>query len=117
MRRFWLLLLLVVLPVQVSWAAIHHCDDTASGVAAVLAGAPQATGDHGLPASDEAPAAEKTGQNTPSAHPCHGLHELMGQGTPSSLEAADETVLASSQPVFRPSPISPRHERPQWAAA
>lgn len=118
MRRFWLLLLLIVLPVQVSWAAIHHCDDTVSGVAAVLAGAPKAAGDHALPASDdEAIATDASAQNAPSAHPCHGLHELMGHGTQSSIETAKETVLASSQPVFRPSILASRHERPQWAAA
>ena len=117
MHRFWLLLLLFVLPVQMSWAAIHHCDDTASEVAVVLAAAAEATGDSAVAPSDEAVAADASAKNAPSAHPCHGLHEIMGHATQSVVEAAKEMVLAGSQPIFRPSALASRHERPQWAAA
>lgn len=112
MRRFWLLLLLMVLPVQMSWAAIHHCDDTPRPV-----GVAQAA-DHAVAdAPDGQRPADGSVTNAPSAHACHGLHELMNQPVDVFAGPTAATVVASAQPPFCASVIASRRDRPQWAAA
>lgn len=116
MRRFWLLLLLMVLPVQMSWAAIHHCDDTPRrGGSPVTANqsADYAVAD----ASDDQDRADAPVKKVPSAHACHGLHELMTHPVQVFVEPTAETALASAAPAFCPSVTASRRERPQWAAA
>lgn len=118
MRRFWLfLLVLMVLPVQMSWAAIHYCDDGAPVSAAVLAVASEAAGYIAAIPSDDRRQADAPVKKAPSAHSCHGLHELMAHAVEALIEPAKEMALASSEPVFRPSAVASRRDRPQWPAA
>ena len=117
MRQFWLLLLLMVLPVQMSWAAIHHCDDTTAESAAVLAVAFQTQDGAAASHSDEQGSTDTSAKNSPSAHPCHGLHQLMAHAPKVIAEATKAKVLASPEPLFCPSVLASRRERPQWSAA
>lgn len=118
MRRFWLLLLLMVLPVQMSWAAMHHCDDTPAAGASVLVVASQG-GDSVAadPSDDQRRSADELGKTTPSAHACDGLHEIMAFPAAVFLAPAPEAVLPNSRPVFRPRVIASRLDRPRWSAA
>lgn len=117
MRRFWLLLLLMVLPVQMSWAAIHHCDDTTAESAVVLGVAFQTQEHAAARHSDDQGAADTSAKKSPSAHPCHGLHQLMAHVPQLLSDATEAMALASPEPLFCPSAVVSRRERPQWAAA
>lgn len=118
MRRVWLLLLVFVLPLQMSWAATHFCDDERSGAQAVVGAE---LGDH----LHEATAAEQSDPQAGkiadtccgAAHACHGLHHLVGQAEPEFVAgSSSEIPVASGAAPPSAEPIS-RVERPKWSAA
>lgn len=121
MRRFWLLLLVFVLPLQMSWAATHFCDDDFVPVAAAFADAEQ--GAHQYAKAYEAGEksdGQKSDQLTDccsAAHGCHGLHHLMAQAEASLPSAGSAAIV-----VLRDTPstcgyVATRVERPKWLAA
>jgi hypothetical protein len=114
-KRFWLLLLAFVMPLQMSWAAIHFCDDAA---ALVHAGSSHEASAASPVQSDAGDAGDVLGDACcTAAHGCHGLHSLIGQEAPEFfLPAFTSTPADFQQPVAR-SPFAERHERPQWLAA
>lgn len=116
MRRFWLLLLLMVLSTQMSWAAVHRCDDTAASEAVLTV--PLQAGDYVTEGPlDDQRDAETPAKKSPSAHPCHGVHELMAHVPQVLVEPANESALLSAEPFFRPAIFASRRDRPRWLAA
>lgn len=118
MRRWLLLLLAFVLPLQMSWAAVHVCHDE---LATVLAHAQAAESDHAI-ALDVSKADLEDGEQFSdaccgAAHSCHGLHHLMGHACPQfTAQPSSQINLSSgaSPPLSLP---SARVERPKWLAA
>lgn len=117
MRRLGLFLLVFVLTLQMSWAAVHYCDDTREVAHAMTAD--EAGHVHEAEADDQADVnAEKIADACcGAAHGCHGLHHLMGQADP---EFAAMTSSLGSPPSGTGPPLSGAHtriERPNWLAA
>lgn len=122
MKRFWLLLLAFVLPLQMSWAAVHFCD-TGMPHAAAASGSAGATQDHAQQAAEPVDAEAAKAAQVPAdaccsaSHGCHVLHSLVAPHEPSTgvvmpaagLFGHDEHPAASGFPT--------RLERPQWSAA
>lgn len=118
MRRFLLLLLAFVLPLQMSWAATHFCDDEKL-VARAVAAAEQ--GGHALDAAGEEQSDAKAEKIADAccgaAHGCHGLHHLMGHADSTSAQAAAIQMPAPSGAAPPLSDARSRIERPNWSAA
>lgn len=118
MTRFWLLLLVLVLPAQMSWAAVHYCGDEGAGVS----GAVVAQLQHAY-LTDATHAPKERGSNLPvdtccvAAHACHGLDSALDQ--PDVLLASMVTPAAVFVRHVAPTgrDFASRHERPQWLAA
>lgn len=118
MRRFWLLLLIVVLPLQMSWAAVHLCD----GEAAAIATAAPKAGDQ-LAHSHDSQATQSQGAEIltdaccGAVHGCHGLHNLMAQAAPAVAVVPSRGLLTALDERMAQRQFADRHERPQWLAA
>lgn len=118
MRRFWLLLLVMVLPLQMSWAAIHYCNDDLGGAGSSVVTSAQpskAAGD--IATANEQRPEGSFGAEAPCTCPCHGVHELPPYAAVRIPEAAATSVLNHSQQRLHPLPFASRHDRPQWSAA
>jgi hypothetical protein len=117
MKRFWLLLLAFVLPLQMSWAAVHFCDDTpvAAAASAVEGHAHQAGEHHAQPEQGAKTAAADA--CCIAAHGCHGLHSLMAQEAPVSKAVSTSGVQPSCDAILLSGLFDSRVERPQWSAA
>lgn len=118
MRSFWLLLLVFVLPLQMSWAAAHFCDDerlVAHAVAAAEIGehVHQATLDKQSDANAEKIADACCG----AAHGCHGLHHLMAPAEASQPSPSSAQAVAPRDVPSKCSVLASRVERPKWLAA
>ena len=116
MRRFWLLLLLLVLPIQMSWAAVHACQDgiaVGNPVQAAFDQQVQVAAEPGAAAAAE----EESEQGGSSVHACDGLHELMDDSVQDLVEPSATTALSARQRVLRLSVIAAQLDRPQWPAA
>lgn len=116
MRRFWLLFLLVVLPVQMSWAAVHACEDGTALAGNVLAALEAKAEAPVAPALDDVPM-EESKQGAPSVHACDGFHELMADQVQAAVEPASASFRVVSDTVMRLNAIAARVDRPQWRAA
>lgn len=118
MRRFWLFLLVFVLPLQMSWAATHLCDDERLGAQPVVA-AELGNHLHGATAAEQSdpPGGKIADACCGAAHACHGLHHLVGQAEPKfAAGSSTEIPVASAAAPPSADPIS-RVERPKWSAA
>ena len=121
MRNFWLLILVVVIPMQTSWAAMHVCES--AGVTLTAAAQHQEVA--------HAPSAAKvvdTDQNSEvvnpladtccsAAHGCHGLHSLMAQAGNTISVVLPSFSYKSSDTLLEPGHAHARLERPNWSAA
>ena len=115
MTRFWLLLLVLILPAQMSWAAVHYCSDEGAGAAAAQLQHAYLT--------DATHAPKERGSNLPvdsccvAAHACHGLDSALDQADVSvpSMDGPAGVVITHDAPIWRD--FASRHERPQWPAA
>ena len=120
MRRFWLLLLVLVLPIQMSWAAVHICDDEGSGEATESSAA-MWNHDHESDQVNKFSDAQKSEKIADSccgaAHGCHGLHHIMGQADPEFAPRATSLMPAPSGAAPPLSAARSRIERPNWLAA
>lgn len=116
MRRFWLLLLLVVLPIQMSWAAVHACEDSMAVGGAVLSALGSVRDAAVAPALDEA-AVDEPEQGGSSVHACEGLHELMTDRAHAMPTRAGAGILVAPEPLRRLPAMAARLDRPQWPAA
>lgn len=118
MRRLFILLLALILPMQMSWAATHFCDDERLVAQAVAAAA---GGEH----VHEAAAAEQSDAQAEkiadaccgAAHGCHGLHHLMGHADLAFATSASTQMPAPSGAAPPLSGARSRIERPNWSAA
>lgn len=122
MRRFLLLLLAFVLPLQMSWAAVHFCDESAHAISAEQVAdavadlanqaddASQANGD---PAKPDALADACCS----AAHGCHGLHSVMGPSGGLSLSPPAAHAMAAAPPALPKRDALSRIDRPQWLVA
>jgi hypothetical protein len=122
MRRFCLLLLALVLPLQMSWAAMHFCDGITPAAATVQAS--EHSGEshaHASSASQHGDGIDQTDLTVDpccdAAHGCHGLHTLMNQDDSNGHAVAAAHFIFSSPLVLARNAFSTRHERPQWPAA
>lgn len=117
MRRFGLFLLVFVLTLQMSWAAVHYCDD--DGVVALAVAADKDSHVHEAEAAGQSDAeAEKMADACCGAsHGCHGLHHLMGQADAefASMSATQMPAASGAGPPL--SGLRSRIERPNWLAA
>lgn len=118
MRRLFLLLLALVLPMQMSWAASHFCDDERL-VAQAVAAAALGDHDHQAAADDQSDGqAEKIADACCSAaHGCHGLHHLMGHQDLAFLMPASTRMPAPSGAAPPLTKAFASIERPNWLAA
>ena len=118
MRRLLLLLLALILPMQMSWAASHFCDDERL-VAQAVAAAELGGHVHQAAAEEQSDAqAEKiVDACCGAAHGCHGLHHLMGHGDFAFAPAASTQMPAPSGAAPPLSEARSRIERPNWLAA
>lgn len=117
MRRIGLFLLVFVLSLQMSWAAVHYCDDTRTGPLAATANddshSHEAEADGQLDGQAEKIADACCG----AAHACHGLHHLMGH---EDFAVATPAATQMPAPSGGSPPLSVAHsriERPNWLAA
>lgn len=116
MRRFLLLLFAIVLPLQMSWAATHFCDDDRF-VAQAVASAERGSHAHEQTATDEQSVEKIADACCGAAHGCHGLHHLMGQADPEFTPTASSQMLAPAGAAPPLSGSRSRIERPNWSAA
>lgn len=124
MRRFWLVLLAFVLPLQMSWAAVHFCDESAHAIS--VDQAEQVVLDFGQQAdetgkikggSDPAKPDALADACCSAAHGCHGLHSIIGPADGIPLSPQPAHILAASSPALVERDALSRIERPQWLAA
>ena len=110
MRRFWLLLLAFVMPLQMSWAAVHLCDETPVSASAYAHAAEE-------PQTESKAKAVAADACCVGAHGCHGLHSLMSQSDQCGVFPASAGAFLESDHMMAARNFSVRHERPQWTAA
>lgn len=117
MSRIWLLLLAIVMPLQMSWAAVHFCSDDAAGTRAEVVTASADMHGHAHVAADAQAEADIQGECCAAAHGCHGLHNLMAteQAQLSFANLANAVPVTDDTTSQRQ--FATRHERPQWSAA
>lgn len=117
MRRVWLLVLALLLPLQMTWAAVHgyaHDADASAHVHAEVQAKVDAATDLDLAPDQQADA--KGHGCCDMAHSCHGTATMVP--TPVlQLTIASRSPLNSSPRALMPQELVTRHERPQWAAA
>lgn len=117
MRRFWLFFLAIVLPLQMSWAAVHFCDESAH-IASAVQTADVAT-DTAVDVSQDDPT--KSGVLADAccsaAHGCHGLHSIMSPGEKPALPLPAAQPVARSPPALSERDALGRIDRPQWLVA
>ena len=124
MKRFWLLFLVLVMPLQMSWAAVHFCDDR-KPYAASTQGTGTAQADLARQASMAVAHAQTHAAGAGvgieaccgAAHSCHGLHGVMPHEAVAAAAGSLPRILPAFQPRLVPGADPPRHERPQWPAA
>lgn len=113
MRRVWLLLLALVLPLQAAWASAHgYAHDAAASHAAVAVTAAEAGTDSGA----DLHAGGKNHGCCDISHSCHGSPSLVPSRTPQA-EAGAGSLLNPSSRALTPRILVSRLERPQWPAA
>lgn len=118
MKRFLLLLLAFVLPLQMSWAASHLCND--DGMVAAVPQVESLSGHHGTTADQPEAGTGSADLSDPcctAAHGCHGLHHIAGNtflkataSLMSQMPAATVSAPHAAQPAAR-------LERPKWLTA
>ncbi|MEJ7931447.1 hypothetical protein WG922_15840 [Ramlibacter sp. AN1015] len=118
MRRWLLLLLAFVLPLQMSWAAVHACHDELATATAHA----QAPGSDRAIALDVSNVEIEDGKQFSdaccgAAHACHGLHHLMGHAAPEFTAQVSSQINLTSGPAPALIQLSARVERPKWLAA
>lgn len=118
MRRLFLLLLALILPMQMSWAASHFCDDERV-VAQALAAADLGGHVHQSMADEQSDdqAEQIADACCDAAHGCHGLHHLMGQADPEFAPRAVTQLAAPTGAAPALSEARSRIERPNWLVA
>jgi hypothetical protein len=116
MRRVWLLLLALMLPLQAAWAVTHGYAHDASAGAHERIAAP-ASDDAAEPGSAAIHKADAKGHGCcDMAHSCHGSPSIVS-ALPLQIEAdSRKFLIPSSQAPVRREMVS-RHERPQWLPA
>lgn len=116
MRRLCLLFLLFVLPVQMSWAAVHDCATGVRGSSPLV----ELAADYGesvvSAASEPSSDAPDFGHGN-TVHACDGIHDLVADETGCAAVAAGTDRHRPALSIFLPGAVSPRLERPQWPAA
>ena len=118
MKKFWLLLLAFVLPLQMSWAAVHFCDADISHTAGATTPVPAGQSTRPAAKAAEGQIVEALADACCGAsHGCHGLHNLMAPHETATGVVSAGANLASADAPCATSVFSTRHERPQWSAA
>jgi hypothetical protein len=115
MRRVWLLLLAVMLPLQAAWAATHgYAHDVSIDAHAVVETV--AHHEESATASTDQHADGKGHGCCDMAHSCHGSPSLVS-ALPSQPAVSAGHLLNASSTELRPMVLVSRHERPQWSPA
>lgn len=116
MRRFLLLLLAFVLPLQMSWAATHFCDD-ARLLELAVAAAEQGGHVHAPDEQSDSKGEKIVDSCCGAAHNCHGLHHIMGQADPEFVARASTQSPAPPGAAPPMGEVLSRIDRPNWFAA
>lgn len=119
MRRWLAVLLLVLLPLQFSWAAVaSYClDGSATLIDASTPGHDVHHGHDRIEATDsgqDAPAAEAHSTEAHDCGHCHGHGAGLVQGTADAAGPVRCSGLLATAPPQPPEPSLTRPERPQW---
>lgn len=118
MKRFWLLLLAFVLPLQMSWAAVHFCEADQAHAAGTTAAVVPEDSERQAVKSVEGQVVEALADACCGAsHGCHGLHNLMAPVETATCLAPGSAGISSAEVPLATSAFHTRHERPQWSAA
>ena len=116
-KRLFLILLVMLLPIQMSWAAVHVCDDGAGAASYVQALQPPAH-EHAFDAAsvpdDKTHLADTC---CVTGHGCHGLHSLMVGKSSQGCLADRAHAMNGQDSQLTDGALSARHERPKWPAA
>ena len=120
MRRLLLLLFAFVLPLQMSWAATHFCDDEGAVKAAVAAAERGERHDHaarGGHVDDAGQAGKIADACCLAAHGCHGMHSMVAPAERFVLFSPASEPVAAAPPGLRELDALDRIDRPRWSAA
>lgn len=119
MKRFWLSLLVFVLSLQTSWAAVHFCDGELAALTASASIAQPSAHDHATTEkqTDKKGAQALADACCSAAHGCHGLHNLMAQAPYQVPTVSTPDIAAPTDHRLAQRQFADRHERPQWFAA
>lgn len=120
MKRFWLLLLAFVLPLQMTWAAMHLCGGSSTHSTSEVA--QFAADQHSSLSSlaDEGPdpiEISNLADSCGAGHGCHGLHTAMLHPAADLPIVLSASFLSSIDSQLALRQFVQRHERPQWFAA
>jgi hypothetical protein len=117
MRRVWILLLALMLPLQMTWAAAHgyaHDADVAAHVRAETQMKVDTSASSDAAAEQQSEA--KGHGCCDMAHTCHGSATLVPT-LALQVGAGGRSPLSPSDGAFMLQMLVPRHERPQWVPA
>ena len=120
MKRFWLLLLALVMPLQMSWAAVHFCDDSKLYAASTHEAGVRHADPARQAAVDSAHVQGLAGAAEAccgAVHACHGLHSVMPHEAVALSAGSSPRIVPAFQPRLVPGTDPPRHERPKWLVA
>ena len=116
MKKFWLLLLVFILPVQMSLAAVHLCDDGIAVPTMSHAFEPSDAGDVHQEAHQH-PTDHGAEHLSDAGHGCNAFHGLTSQDGNTVGVATAANFISMSHLLPVPGAFSTRHERPQWLPA
>jgi hypothetical protein len=115
MRRLWILLLALMLPLQMTWAAAHgYAHDAGAAGHAALQIKAEAAVSSDAAADHQSEAGEHSCCDM--AHSCHGSATLMPTFA-IQVGSDARNLLSASNGAFMLQMLASRHERPQWAPA
>ncbi len=121
-KRFCLILLIMLLPIQMSWAAMHICDDdiaVADTSAQVMHQSAPHEHDHQVLKADQGDTGKAHAADACcfAGHGCHSLHSLMVSDSSQPSVADRAHALNGRHSQLAGGAFSARHERPKWPAA
>lgn len=121
-KRFFLILLIMLLPIQMSWAAMHICDDdmaVAEATAQVMHQADPHEHDHQVVKAHQGDTGKAHAADACcfAGHGCHSLHSLMASDPSQASLLGSAHALNALHSQLAGGAFSARHERPKWPAA
>lgn len=121
-KRFCLILLIMLLPIQMSWAAMHICEDDVPAATSSAQVIHESAHEHNhesvvAKSSNAADKAHVADACCFSGHGCHSLHSLMVSESLQGCLSDRAHAMNGQDGQLTGSAFSARHERPKWPAA